>query len=157
MALFLQPTLSSIAARKQSLGTPMSASSRTTNARTCSPTLLLPCFGSPQNQIANNVIFTPPATTSKPLSDCGRDPRQLCIRHLVCNALPPGHVLHHYQWSSTMIDRRERKKQKCEVKEHDEEQADESVCMLLGELTFLQKGWVFSLPQSFCYAESIVR
>ena len=39
-------TLSSIAAGKQSLGTPMSASSRSKNVQACLPTLLLPCFGS---------------------------------------------------------------------------------------------------------------
>ena len=46
MVFFLQPTLSSITAGKQSLGIPVSASSRWTNVRACPPTLLLPCFGS---------------------------------------------------------------------------------------------------------------
>ena len=40
--LILQPTLSSIAAGKQSLGTLVSASSRSTNVRACPPMLLLP-------------------------------------------------------------------------------------------------------------------
>ena len=39
MALFLQPTLSSIATGKQSLGTLVSTSSRSTNVQTCTPTL----------------------------------------------------------------------------------------------------------------------
>ena len=46
MALFLQPTLSSIAVAKQSLGTPVFTSSRPAHVRACPPTLLLPCFGS---------------------------------------------------------------------------------------------------------------
>ena len=46
MAFFLQPTLSSIAAGKQTLRTPVSASSRSTDVRACPPTFLLPCFGS---------------------------------------------------------------------------------------------------------------
>ena len=41
MALFLQPTLSPIAASKQSSGTQVSVSSRSTNVRACPPTLLL--------------------------------------------------------------------------------------------------------------------
>ena len=50
MVLFLQPTVSSIAAGKQSLGTPMSASSRSTDVPACPPTLHLPCFGSLKNK-----------------------------------------------------------------------------------------------------------
>ena len=46
MTLCLQPTLSSITAGKQSLGTPVSASSRSTNVPACPPTLLLACFRS---------------------------------------------------------------------------------------------------------------
>ena len=46
MAFFLQPTLSSIAASKQSVGTPVSASSRSKNVQACRLTLLLPCFSS---------------------------------------------------------------------------------------------------------------
>ena len=66
MALFLQPTLSSIATGKQSQGNPVSTSSRSTNVRSCPPTLLLPCLGFPQNQIANNYIFPPPAVATEP-------------------------------------------------------------------------------------------
>ena len=46
MALFLQPTVSSIAAGKQSLGTTVSASNRSTDVRACPLTFRLPCFGS---------------------------------------------------------------------------------------------------------------
>ena len=56
MALFLLPILSSIAAGKQSLGTPVSVSSSSTNVRACPPTHILPCFGShkkPQQKQTN--------------------------------------------------------------------------------------------------------
>ena len=74
MAVFLQPTLSSISDGKQSLvilqqiNKCVSLSSDATFAM----------LQFPQNQIANNFIFTPPAMTAEPkapLSDCGRDPR----------------------------------------------------------------------------------
>ena len=51
---FFQPTLSQIAVGKQSLGTPVSVSSRSTVVRVCPPTLLSPCFGSHRTKSLTN-------------------------------------------------------------------------------------------------------
>ena len=68
--LFPQPTLSSIAAGKLSLGILVFASSRSTNVRAYPPMLLLPCFSSHK---------TKSLTTSSPTSlhmPCKRDGQQ---------------------------------------------------------------------------------
>ena len=76
--LFLQPALPNIVAGKQSLGTPVFASSRSTNVRVCPTTLHLPCLGSHTTKSLTALFFTPPAMTAEPmppLSNCVRDPR----------------------------------------------------------------------------------
>ena len=95
MTLFLQPTLSSIAAGKQSLRTPMSASSRWTTVPACPPTLLLPWLS----------FSSQPCHPSLPASSlCG--PRcpppadgQLCqpvLRHSFCHdSLSPANPVIH--------------------------------------------------------------
>ena len=62
MPVFLQPTLSSIAAGKQSLGTPVSASSTSS----LSSAALLPCFGSHKTKSLATSCFTPPPITTEP-------------------------------------------------------------------------------------------
>ena len=70
MAPFLQPTLSSITAGKQSLGTPVSASSRPTHVPACPPTLFLPCFGShTTHRLVGLVVKRPPRERKIPRSN----------------------------------------------------------------------------------------
>ena len=97
MVIFLQSTLSAIATGKQSLGTLVSASNRSTNMPACLPFAM---FWFPQNQLTNSFISTPSAMTAEPkapLSNYVRVPRKSCIKHPIRNALQPGYILRHSQ------------------------------------------------------------
>ena len=77
MAFFLQPTLSFIAASKQS-GDPGVCFQEIYKCASLSSDAPFAMLWFPQNQIANNFIFTAPAVTTEPkapLSNCGWDRR----------------------------------------------------------------------------------
>ena len=87
---------------------PGSTSSISTNVRACPLMLLLPCFSSHKTKSLTTsflLLQQWPLKLKAPLSNCSWDPRYSCIKHLTCNAVPPGHILHHFQyfWICTFV------------------------------------------------------